>query len=357
MADPLSSNTQEQMQALCRKISVAHDLDPEIQKELYGHMEDKLLAYLSGAEQVTEEDAFILVREHFGDPAVLKGLLQDVHAREVHVSLARRLAAAAVATMGIFVAANVLRSITALFLFRCVQIVESLDFISSLSSGFIGGASAILLWFVLGRWQRQIDANERPWFLRWRPGWIAVLILLLLVFSKLVPVVLPAPGEWDEHVAQWPMRFQGAYLCLFLLFRLLPLVLKPLAWLWWCDRPPRKPLALMYGFLGWLVFNPFWVSLSRSSPRITVYVTRSLSWHASFAVQASKPLEAGIPTHFYYLYYLTEHAVQMVLLGIIVFLLYALIQYVRCANAALQSLSPNPEFSTRAQGGPTGASG
>ena len=45
MSDPLSSNTQEQMQALCRKISVAHDLDPEIQKELYGHMEDKLLAY------------------------------------------------------------------------------------------------------------------------------------------------------------------------------------------------------------------------------------------------------------------------------------------------------------------------
>jgi len=98
MADSLNPETQEQMRALCKKISVAHDLDAEIQDELYGHMEDKLLAYLNGEEPVTEEDAFILVREHFGDPAVLKGLLQDVHAYEVHVSLARRLAAAAIVT-------------------------------------------------------------------------------------------------------------------------------------------------------------------------------------------------------------------------------------------------------------------
>jgi len=80
------------MRALCKKISVAHDLDQEIQDELYGHMEDKLLAYLNGEEPVTEDDALILVREHFGDPAVLKNLLQDVHADNAHVSLAHRLA-------------------------------------------------------------------------------------------------------------------------------------------------------------------------------------------------------------------------------------------------------------------------
>ena len=99
MVESLRPKTQDQVRTLCRKISVAHDLDPEIQDELYGHMEDKLLAYLNGEEPVTEDDAFILVREHFGDPAVLKGLLQDVHAHEVHVNLARRLAAAFAAFM------------------------------------------------------------------------------------------------------------------------------------------------------------------------------------------------------------------------------------------------------------------
>ena len=98
MTDRLKPDTREAMQALCRKISVAHNLDAEIQEELYGHMEDKLLAYLDGEEAVSEQDAFILVREHFGDPSTLKGLLQDVHAYEAHVSLARRLAAAAIVT-------------------------------------------------------------------------------------------------------------------------------------------------------------------------------------------------------------------------------------------------------------------
>ncbi len=103
MADPLKSDTREEIRALCKKISVAHNLDEEIQEELYGHMEDKLSAYLNGEEAVTEEDAFILVREHFGDPSALKGLLQDVHAFEAQVSLARRLAAAMIVSAGAFV--------------------------------------------------------------------------------------------------------------------------------------------------------------------------------------------------------------------------------------------------------------
>ena len=86
MVDELGPDTNEKMRALCKKISVAHDLDAEIQEELYSHMEDKLLGYLEGEEALAEEDAFILVREHFGDPSALKGLLQGVHAVEARVS-------------------------------------------------------------------------------------------------------------------------------------------------------------------------------------------------------------------------------------------------------------------------------
>ena len=41
MAD-LDSKIQGRLRELCQKITVAHDLDTEIQEELYGHMEDKL---------------------------------------------------------------------------------------------------------------------------------------------------------------------------------------------------------------------------------------------------------------------------------------------------------------------------
>lgn len=79
MAEDLSHETAEKIRALCSRISVANSLDQEIQEELYSHLEEKLLAYLSGKEKITEDDAFILVREHFGDPVILKELLKEVH--------------------------------------------------------------------------------------------------------------------------------------------------------------------------------------------------------------------------------------------------------------------------------------
>ncbi len=72
MNTPLNNDTQQRARELARTITVAHDLDPEIQEELYGHIEDKLLAYKNGEERITDEDAFILVREHFGNAKELK---------------------------------------------------------------------------------------------------------------------------------------------------------------------------------------------------------------------------------------------------------------------------------------------
>lgn len=108
MPDHLTPETAERIRALCRKISVAHDLDEEIQAELFSHMEDKLLGYLSGEEKVTEEDALILVREHFGDPAVLKGLLRETHAVEFGISLLRKLGAVAAASLVAFIISQAL---------------------------------------------------------------------------------------------------------------------------------------------------------------------------------------------------------------------------------------------------------
>jgi hypothetical protein len=357
MADPLSSNTQAQMQALCRKISVAHDLDPEIQKELYGHMEDKLLAYLSGEEQVAEEDAFILVREHFGDPAVLKSLLQGVHAREVHVSLARHLAAAAAATMGLLVAANLLRLLITLFLVNCAARTEasgSLVLARMMCSVCLNSAAAVLLWVILRRWQRKLDRNERVWFLRWRPGWIVALIALLVVFFIVGPVVLTTPGVLDDEVVRPSKHVYAGIITAFVFFRLLPMVLIPLVWLWWMDRPPRKASALLCGFLAWLVFNPLLTSFLWRAPRIILRISQpqieglsesvlshgrafasSLLWRFSFG---PLPTEAPDTGYFYGLYFVLQPPVLMALLGVTTLFLYSLVQYVRRASAAVEYL-------------------
>lgn len=93
MSDNISPETQEKIESLCKQISVAHNLDEEIQRELRTHIEDKFSGYLNGDEKLTEEDAFILVREHFGNPAVIRELYRDVETAAVQVILARRLGA------------------------------------------------------------------------------------------------------------------------------------------------------------------------------------------------------------------------------------------------------------------------
>jgi hypothetical protein len=264
MADPLRSNTQEQIRALCRKISVAHDLDPEIQTELYGHMEDKLLAYLSGEEQVTEEDAFILVREHFGDPAVLKGLLQDVHVREVHVSLARRLAAAAAATLGALFTVRVLVRLVVAFcgvLIGLKGAAPAREIISSsglptgpgvwrsyplgfLVSAFGGFGTLLLMCLVLIRWRLALEAGKRPWFLRWHPRAIALGLISALLIMKILPTVIADDLSFRGPI--WVDRLRLVYA---------PPVLTCLVWLWWCDRPPMRVRTFAYVLCAWIALS------------------------------------------------------------------------------------------------------
>jgi hypothetical protein len=92
MSDPLTPDTAEKLRTLSERITVACELDAEIREELYSHLEDKLLAYLSGEEKLTESDAFILVREHFGNADNLKRLLKKVHAPERCIAYAGRFA-------------------------------------------------------------------------------------------------------------------------------------------------------------------------------------------------------------------------------------------------------------------------
>ena len=75
----ISPKIYDKITAFCSDISVAYNLDEEIQAELRGHFEDKVLAYLNGDETLTEQDAYLLVREHFGNTETVKNLLKAVH--------------------------------------------------------------------------------------------------------------------------------------------------------------------------------------------------------------------------------------------------------------------------------------
>ncbi len=261
MVDELAPDTNEKMRALCKKISVAHDLDAEIQEELYSHIEDKLLAYLNGEEILAEEDAFILVREHFGDPSTLKGLLQDAHAFEAQVSLARRLAAAMIVTGGVIVTYSYLTM--AVF-----QVWPALPEIGGYHAFIAVYAPVYVLLpcLLMRHWQRRLDEDRTPWFLTWRPAYLVGAIAVLLVPQSLVsmtglvgyqPAIEPSGLLWRLVLA---------------VFVSSP-VLQCIVWLWWCDRPPRRVRAVGTAAGVWAVWA--WSSSSVATIQSVVYSGRA----------------------------------------------------------------------------------
>ncbi|MBN2311676.1 MAG: hypothetical protein JXR94_22045 [Candidatus Hydrogenedentes bacterium] len=228
MDDKLSPATREEIQALCRKISVAHHLDAEIQEELHGHMEDKLAAYLDGEEALSEQDAFILVREHFGDPAALKRLLQDVHVHETHVSLALRLAVAFAVTTGL----HALFGIAARAFLHVWPAARGMGGFQAVVA--LAATTAIVVsWLLLWRWQRGLAAGRTPWLLTRRPVYLVGVAALVWLLQSLAPISVLFDGSA-------PMLDLGnAWLIIVAAITAWP-VLQCIVWLWWCDRPPRR---------------------------------------------------------------------------------------------------------------------
>ena len=93
MPDEISSEIREQLEALCKKISVSYDLDPDIRKELYGHMEDQYLSHRNGEIPLGEQEAFELVIKQFGDPSLIQELFQGVYLTEMTASIGHRMVA------------------------------------------------------------------------------------------------------------------------------------------------------------------------------------------------------------------------------------------------------------------------
>lgn len=104
MPDQISPKTQQKIEKFCSKISNDYDLDDDTYKELCSHIEDKMFDYINGGEPLSEDDAFILVKEHFGNTTTLKAMFRDAHEFEkkpFHLSMVV-LKSASIIIAGIF---------------------------------------------------------------------------------------------------------------------------------------------------------------------------------------------------------------------------------------------------------------
>jgi hypothetical protein len=258
MDNPISPETRERIDDLCRRISISRGLDDEIRAELAAHMEDKLRAYLSGAEKLTEENAFVLVQEHFGNPEHVHDLLAGVHAEELHGNFARCLGAILAATLGSRVLLFLLLSMyfTPLFHFFRGPISDTVRFLEPIPIVLIEIGVIALFWFVLYRWQKARAFQKKLWFLTIKPMYFAALLFSLSFFLAIVYQPFSAA---IEHSNMGPIS--GSHTVLRpiqdgLFFLMVPFsdFLWPLVWLWWFGMVSRWFLTPLFGFIFWELY-------------------------------------------------------------------------------------------------------
>jgi len=83
MRESPSQSSIDKIRALCGQMAESQSLDEATRDELCGHLEDKLAGYLSGDVKITEEDALLLVRAHFGDAERIGRQLEGVRKETV----------------------------------------------------------------------------------------------------------------------------------------------------------------------------------------------------------------------------------------------------------------------------------
>ncbi|MFC1528470.1 hypothetical protein ACFL5B_01025 [Candidatus Latescibacterota bacterium] len=264
MSEKMSPETQEKINDLCGQISVAHNLDEEIHEELRCHMEDKLLGYLSGDEKLTAEDAFILVREHFGDPEIIKRIYHNVETLTIYNILARKIGAAFVATLGVGIVISIFNLLSQLFFTHSKFIFKGnyQEAFATFTFYTCILLSPLFLLRILINWRKKLKDGQNIWFFTISPIKYVFTIVILLIIHTFLPFInyhnilqLKLPYTLNTVNLSWILlsgkitEFSFITIIFMLYFAFYSFV-----WLWWCDTSPHRLKSLMIGTVAWLLY-------------------------------------------------------------------------------------------------------
>ncbi|MFA6242016.1 MAG: hypothetical protein WC655_13870 [Candidatus Hydrogenedentales bacterium] len=230
----------QQIQSYCDKVCTMHGLD-DVREELQDHFEDKMIAYLSCGEKLQEQDAFLLVREHFGDPAALKSMFQTVHVKEAGVTLGRRICAAFAVALFLCAITQAMFLVTSVLIHMWQPTPEMRLLISVAYGNFIMTLFPVALYLILRRWNRRLSMGAPVWFTRMpMPSLLRVLAALIL-FERLVPTL--GWGVMSRPIVAGGVSHPVEILLMIL--GLLAFAAQGVVWMWWVDRAPRTKTALV----------------------------------------------------------------------------------------------------------------
>jgi hypothetical protein len=260
--NPLSEKTAAEIESLSRKISVAQELDGEIQAELRGHIEDKVRGYASGKIKVSEADAMLLAKAHFGNAAVIKGMFQGVHTKAHAVSLVRRLVAVFVMTVWVWtIMTNVDTLWDGWFAFYGAKEVKSnhipISRLPDVAVKFVLIlASITILWRVLAYGRARANRGHRLWFENWSPMTLGLILAGSVLYSMdLSHLCIEQFRVFIENIDPQAI-FQPSLIWTILVRWIFPslfFIAIGLLWIWSCDHTPRRWQTIVAGGIAWLI--------------------------------------------------------------------------------------------------------
>jgi hypothetical protein len=254
MSENLPPNTSKKLRSLCRKIAETHHLDEHARDELFLLMEKKLNEYISGKEILTEEEAFILVQEHFGKPQQIRSLLEEVYLLENQIGYFRKLGAIFLAT---FLTTGLIKIFLDYFLWsfspkfwHSIKLLNYLRIESVLAFDFEFLLSFTLFGYLLYRWQNGMRNGVKQWF-ETINSWIYFFVTFILAFIPLLILAYLLPRAYQYPVYHFPGT--GVHFELFL-----PYIFICFGWIWWFDEPVKRVRNIILGFFSWFYFSFLW---------------------------------------------------------------------------------------------------
>lgn len=253
MDEQLSSDTIASLRDLAAEIGRAQSLNDDEQAELYGHLEDKTLGYLSGEEGLSEADAVLLTREHFGLSSASPEAWRHADVPVRSGMFVRRLAAIAIYDLSL---GSVLSSVTILAVFTAYKygnltppgIQTAFDWRQVWWDLIPGAGVAIFTtcYILYSFLRRMHDPARQVWYVRWKPHTIAIGVALLLALRSQQHLDLLAPAQTQVLSRKGGLGLNMVGLTLILL---------PVLWAWiwvhWTAQTSRHVAGLFTGALVW----------------------------------------------------------------------------------------------------------
>ncbi|NUM52665.1 MAG: hypothetical protein HUU46_03380 [Candidatus Hydrogenedentes bacterium] len=296
MDKPLSRETQSQIRDLCETIAQRDQLGEDVQEELRGHIEDKVLGYLGGEERVSEDDAFVLAREHFGDAFTVKTLLQTAHPKRMFVSLGRRIAVVLLLTLAAHVAFRCVMS--AMVLLQVPRLIGYQGYL--LQRGSLEALGVPLLMYVVLRSTRNSPTNGivGPFATGSLRTYRLTTILVFLLWFML-PGITFVPTNYTQINQTLPI-IQNLLVALAITLGIANQAATCLVWIWWCDQAPRTRANVRAAVLSWAAFITLSLMILMMNPSGSLLLTaeNSLHYHPNyFAFDLNKLLSVVVQSN------------------------------------------------------------